>query len=442
MKLRRLSTAVLLVLVVPALSTAQRAAPSALPAAVSAAHWIPTWATAQELVRFPPPPGAPSIGPTPASAAPAGTPGTAPISLQTVNNQTIRMFARTSIGGKRVRVKLANALLATRVEIGEAHIALRDKDSAIAAGSDRKLTFGGTGAIMIAPGAVVVSDPVDLAVPPLTDVAISLFFPGETGPPTTHARGLKTTYIAGPGDFTAAAAMPGAAETRLSFYWLAAIEVEAPAGTPLIVAFGDSITDGSQSTSDTNSPWPAVLATRLAADKSTAHIAIVNEGIGGNRMLSDGTLFQGVSALARLDRDVLNQPGVKWMIMLEGINDIGNGTAQLTTAPTVTAADLIWAYRQVIARAHTQGIKVIGATLTPFEGANYFREEGEKIRQAVNDWIRTSKEYDAVIDFDAVVRDPANPRRIKPEFDPGDHLHPNDAGYKAMATAVDLKIFR
>jgi lysophospholipase L1-like esterase len=253
---------------------------------------------------------------------------------------------------------------------------------------------------------------------------------------------LKTTYIAGPGDFTAATAMPDAAATRLSYYWLAAIEVDAPAGTPLIVAFGDSITDGSRSTPDTNSPWPAVLATRLAADKSTAHIAIVNAGIGGNRLLSDGTLFQGVSALARLDRDVLNQPGLKWLIVLEGINDIGNGTAQLTTAPAVTADDVIWAYRQVIARAHTQGVKVIGATLTPFEGANYFREEGEKIRQAVNDWIRTSKAYDAVIDFDAVVRDPANPRRIKPEFDPGDHLHPNDAGYKAMADAVDLKIFR
>ncbi len=440
MKLPSLSTAVLLVLVVPALSTAQRGAPSAQPAAVSAAQWIPTWATAQELVRFPPPPGAPSFGPAPPAAAPAASAAPMP-PLETVNNQTIRMFARTSIGGKRVRVKLANALLSRRVEIGEAHIALRDKESGIGAGTDRKLTFAGSGSIMMAPGAVVVSDPVDLTVPPLTDVAVSLFFPGETGPPTTHARGLKTTYIAGPGDFTAAAAMPSTSGTRLSFYWLAAIEVDAPAGTPLIVAFGDSITDGSQSTPDTNSPWPAVLATRLAADKSTAHIAIVNEGIGGNRMLSDGTLFQGVSALARLDRDVLNQPGVKWMILLEGINDIGNGTAQLTTAPTLTAADLIWAYRQVIARAHTQGIKVIGATLTPFEGATYFREEGETIRQAVNDWIRTSKEYDAVIDFDAVVRDPGYPRRIKREFDPGDHLHPNDAGYKAMANAVDLKIF-
>jgi lysophospholipase L1-like esterase len=432
--------AILLLVLQLANASAQRAS---APKATSAEHWVPTWATAQELVRFPPPPGAPAIGP----AAPVGTPvptATPPPipPLQTVNNQTVRMFARTSIGGQRVRVKLANALLSTRVEIGEAHIALRDKDSGIAAGSDRKLTFGGLGTIIIAPGAVVVSDPVDLAIPPLTDVAVSVFFPGETGPPTTHERGLKTTYIAGPGDFTAAATMPDTAETRLSYYWLAAIEVDAPAETPLIVAFGDSITDGSRSTPDTNSPWPAMLATRLAADKATAPIAIINEGIGGNRVLSDGTLFQGVSALARLDRDVLNQPGVKWLIMLEGINDIGNGTAQLIHAPTVTAADLIWAYRQVIARAHTQGIKVIGGTLLPFEGANYFREEGEKIRQAVNEWIRTSKEYDAVIDFDAVVRDPANPRRIKPEFDPGDHLHPNDAGYKAMAGAIDLKIFR
>ena len=442
MKLWRLSAAPLLLTLVAALS-AQRPAPSPEQAALSAAHWVPTWATAQQIVHFPPPPGAPSLGSTSSAAAPSAASTTAPMPpLQTVSNQTIRMFARTTIGGKRVRVKLVNAMLGKRVEIGEAHIAVRDKDSAIAAGSDRKLTFAGIGSIMMAPGAVVVSDPVDLVVPPLTDIAVSLFFPGDTGAPTTHDRGLKTTYIAGPGDFTAATAMPGAAATRLSYYWLAAIEVDAPAGTPLIVAFGDSITDGSRSTPDTNSPWPAVLATRLAADKSTAHIAIVNAGIGGNRLLSDGTLFQGVSALARLDRDVLNQPGLRWLIVLEGINDIGNGTAQLTTAPAVTADDVIWAYRQVIARAHTQGVKVIGATLTPFEGANYFREEGEKIRQAVNDWIRTSKAYDAVIDFDAVVRDPANPRRIKPEFDPGDHLHPNDAGYKAMADAVDLKIFR
>jgi lysophospholipase L1-like esterase len=350
-------------------------------------------------------------------------------------------IARTSIGGRRVRVKLANAFNGPRVEIGAAHVALRAKDSAIVPASDRALTFGGAATVKIAPGAVVVSDPVDLAIPPLADVAISLYFPGETGPPTTHARGLKTTYISTDGNQAANAAIT-VAGTQLSYYWLAAIEVDAPADARVVAAFGDSITDGSQSTPDTNSAWPAVLAARLAANKGTANIAVANLGIGGNRVLSDGTLFQGVSALARLDRDVLSQPGVKWLIVLEGINDIGNSAAGNGSAGPLTVEELIQAHKQIIDRARQHGIKVIGGTLTPYEGANYFREEGEKIRQALNAWIRTSGAYDAVIDFDAVVRDPANPRRIRSEFDPGDHLHPNDAGYRAMAQAIDLKLFK
>jgi lysophospholipase L1-like esterase len=350
------------------------------------------------------------------------------------------MITRTSIGGRRVRIKLANAFNGTRVEIGAAHIALRDKDAAIVPASDRALTFGGSPSVKIAPGAVVVSDAVDLAIPPLTDVAVSLYFPGETGPPTTHVRGLRTTYISAEGNHAGSVSIP-LAGTQLSYYWLAAIEVDA-ADARLVVAFGDSITDGSQSTPDTNNPWPAMLAARLAANKATANIAVANQGIGGNRVLSDGTLFQGVSALARLDRDVLSQPGVAWLIVLEGINDIGNATAGLGNAPPLTVNELIQAHRQIIDRAHMHGIKVIGGTLTPFEGANYFREEGETIRQALNQWIRTSGDYDAVIDFDAVVRDPANPRRIRADFDPGDHLHPNDAGYRAMAEGIDLKIFR
>jgi lysophospholipase L1-like esterase len=350
------------------------------------------------------------------------------------------MILRTSIGGRRARVKLSNAFNGTAVEIGAAHIATRDRDSGIVAASDRVLTFGGRPSIKMAPGMVVVSDPVDLALAPLTDLAVTLYFPGDTGAPTTHATGLRPTYISREGDFTGSQTIPDAT-TRMSYYWLAAVEVDALPGTPLIVAFGDSITDGARSTPDRHNTWPAILATRLAADKATAHMAIVNQGIGGNRVLTDGAGFAGVNALARLDRDVLSQPGVQWLMMLEGINDIGNSTAQLGNAGPMKADDLIWGLRQVVDRAHQYGIKVIGCTILPYEGAPYFREEGETIRQKVNEWIRTSGVYDAVVDFDAATRDPANPRRLRPEFDPGDHLHPNDAGYSAMAEAVNLRIF-
>jgi lysophospholipase L1-like esterase len=214
------------------------------------------------------------------------------------------------------------------------------------------------------------------------------------------------------------------------------VDVMAPADSRAIVAFGDSITDGATSTPDTNSSWPSQLAQRLLANKATAKVAIVNEGISGNRVLSDGP---GVSALARFDRDVLAQPGVEWVVFMEGINDVGL-YAKAPKDP-LTADQLIAAHKQIIERAHLRGIKVIGATLTPFAGANYYSEEGEAIRVALNEFIRTGKAYDAVIDFDAAVRDPQNPKQILPAFNIRDHLHPNDAGYKAMAEAVDLSIF-
>jgi lysophospholipase L1-like esterase len=220
-----------------------------------------------------------------------------------------------------------------------------------------------------------------------------------------------------------------------SYYFLAGIDVQAPAGASLIVALGDSITDGSRSTPDTDHSWPALFAARLASRKDTANFAVANMGIGGNRLLRDIT---GASALARFDRDVLSQAGVKWLVLLEGINDIGRGAT--TLAEAVTAEELIFAHKQIIERAHAHGIKVIGATLTPYEGAAYYREEGEAVRQALNAWIRSRGAYDAVADFDAATRDKANPRRIRTEFDPGDHLHPNDAGYQAMADAIDVAV--
>lgn len=399
-------------------------------------HWVGTWAASAQSAhivfpRLPQPQAAPGA-PAQANQPPLFPP---PPSF---DNQTVRMIVRSSIGGHRVRVQLSNAFGNGALHVGAAHIALRDKDSTIVSGSDRALTFSGEASAIIPAGAEILSDPVDLDVPPLADLAISVYVPGHVDDPTDHLTGLHTTYISGPGDFTAAPSIV-AATTKESWYWLSGIEVLAPADTGLIVAFGDSITDGATSTPDTDRSWPSQLAQRLVANKATAKWAIVNEGISGNRLLNDG---MGVAALARFDRDVLSQPGVKCVIVMLGINDIGFASLPGAQASDqVTAQDLIAAHKQIIARAHVRGIRVIGATLTPFSGATYYSEQGEAAREAVNDWIRTSHAYDAVIDFDAVVRDLANPKQIRPSFNIRDHLHPNDDGYKAMADSVDLSIF-
>jgi lysophospholipase L1-like esterase len=234
------------------------------------------------------------------------------------------------------------------------------------------------------------------------------------------------------GNLTDAPGIPDAVAMP-AYYWLAGVDVLAPAKASLIVALGDSITEGARSTPDTNRAWPSALSARLAANKQTANFAVANMGIGGNRVLRD---LSGASAVARFDRDVLSQSGVEWVIMLEGINDIGRGNTE-----PVSADALIGAFKQLIERAHTHGIRAIGCTLPPYEGANYARVEGEAIRQALNNWIRTGGAFDAVVDFEAATKDPSNPKRLRPDFDPGDHLHPNDAGYQAMADAVDLSIF-
>jgi lysophospholipase L1-like esterase len=382
--------------------------------------WIPTWVTAQQAPR--------SLGP-----ARAGTFSGA------FNNQTARMVLRTSIAGHRVRISLSNAYGAAPLTVGAVHIALRSKDSAITAGSDKAVTFNGKPGCSIPVGAFLLSDPIAFEVPKLGDLAISVYVPGDTGIATTHSVGLHTTYIKG-GDTTGAADMADGTTTA-AYYWLASVEVAAPANTAAVVTFGDSITDGTRSTPNANAAWPSYLAQRLNG------VAVLNEGISANRVLRDGF---GVSALARWNRDVLSLPGVKWVTVLEGINDIGAGTGPdfiFTRWPhpgvePVTADELIGAYKQMIERAHEHGIKVYGSPLTPFEGASYYSDHGNETRQTVNQWIRTSKAFDAVIDFDAVVKDPAQPNKFKAEFDSGDHLHPNDAGYKAMADAVGLALFK
>jgi lysophospholipase L1-like esterase len=350
------------------------------------------------------------------------------------------MIVRTSIGGQRVRVRLFNALGASSVAIGAAHIAVRAKDAAVVAGSDRVLTFSGRPTATLYAGQVLLSDPVTLDVRPLADLAVSLYLPGDTGAPTSHTFGLRPTYVSGPGDFTASPDISGPATTTQSYYWLSGVDVIAPARAYTIVTFGDSITDGDQSTPDTNGMWPALLAARLQGSSRTSHVAVVNAGIAGNRILGDNN-----SGLARLVPHALNVPGVKWITLLEGINDISGATrgaaAGATQVPAFSADDLIAAYRQVIEMAHLQGVKVIGCTLTPFGESNAYTEAGESIRQKANAWIRTSGSFDAVVDFDAATRDSGDPRRFRAEADSPDMLHPGDGGYGLMANAFDLALF-
>jgi lysophospholipase L1-like esterase len=352
-----------------------------------------------------------------------------------VTNQTIRMVMRVSIGGSRVRVRLSNAYGAASVTVGAARIARSSGGSAVDRATSRALTFSGRPSATLYAGQILVSDPVDLVVPPLTDLAISLYVPGEISAPTQHLFALRSTYISSAGDFTDAADIASPAAATQSYYWLSGIDVLAPPAAGVIVAFGDSITDGDQSTPEKLASWPSVLAARLQAARSPSPLAVVNAGISGNRVLGDDG-----SGIVRVERDVFSQPGVTWITLLEGINDITSATRQSST--TFSADDLIAAYRQVIAQAHARGIRVAGCTLTPFEGSSAYSEAGERIRTIVNDWIRTSRAFDAVIDFDRMVRDPANLRRFRPEADSPDLLHPGDAGYKLMADGIDLAIFR
>jgi lysophospholipase L1-like esterase len=350
---------------------------------------------------------------------------------------TLRQIVHVSLGGTHVRVVLTNELGTESLSIGGATVALPAPGGAIQPATAATLTFSGHPTVVIPPGAVEVSDPVDLAVPALSNLAITLFIPGQTVTTLTrHGLALQTSYRAAGNQLTATTFTDAHPITTWSF--LKDVEVEAPRGGT-IVAFGDSITDGWRSTSGANTTWPDILADRLQADSSTRNLGVLNDGIGGNRILHDNF---GPNALARFDRDVLAQAGVKYIILLEGINDIGHAADPVKPYDVVSAADLIAGLSQLATRAHTHGIKVFGATLTPYVGAKYESPEGEVMRQAVNQWIRTTPELDGVIDFDKATRDPANPAVFAPADDSGDHLHPNDTGYKAMGDAIDLKLFR
>ncbi len=389
-------------------------------------HWVGTWATA--------PVAAPS---QPAAQGQQQALGAVSTSI---NNQTLRQIVHTSIGGQRVRVVLTNAFGTRPLAIGGAHVALREKGGGIVAGSNRPLTFSGAQTTTIPPGALLVSDGVNLGVPALGDIAIDIYFPDDTratpSPLTVHSGARQTSYLSSTGNHLGSKELPGATTTP-SWFFIGRVDVVAPDRSRAIVALGDSITDGFNSTPDTNNRWPDHLARRLSTAGGT--VGVLNLGIDGNRVLMDGA---GVSALARFDRDVLAQAGVTHVVVLEGINDLGIG-ALFMDGPRPTSAELIAGHRQLIGRAHSRGLKIVAATLLPYEGTvfpGYWTPEGEKIRQAFNQWLRTGKEYDGIVDFDAVIRDPSQPTKMLPRFDSGDHLHPSDAGYKAMAESFDLAL--
>jgi lysophospholipase L1-like esterase len=341
-----------------------------------------------------------------------------------------------------VRIRLSNEMGTSPLVIGSVHIARPGQaPGSIDPATDHVLTFGGRSSITVPVGAPFLSDPVNLDVKSLDSLSISLYVPRATGPTAIHPVGLATAYISDGGDTTAAVTLPNPT-TNTARFFISEVDVdETGAGT--VVALGDSITNGTGSTIDANHRWPDVLAERLVA----AHLSlgVVDAGIGGNRILHDLPRAEfGPAALARFDRDVLSVPGVRMVILLESINDIGlSGSASLSEQ-AVTADDITAGMRQIVERAHAHGVRVLGATLTPFADTypGYYSKEGEEKRQAVNRWIREGGAFDGVIDFDAAVRDPVHPDHIAPQFDVGDHLHPNDAGYRRMGEAVDLVLLR
>jgi len=391
-----------------------------------ATTWVGTWGAA-------PLPPTPAMGPFPAT--------------RSFNNVTIRQVVRVSAGGGRVRIRLTNEYGTRPLVIGKASIAIANSAGEIQSGTVHALSFDSHPGVTIPAGAPLLSDAVELQVAPLSSLSISVYFPEDTGPCTCHETGLQTGYVSEQGDFTAAGPFSAHEKVQVRAF-ISGVEVESTAKA--VVVLGDSISDGIGSTPDENRRWPDHLAERLLKHSGRPGWGVVNMGISGNRVLSGGL---GDSALTRFDRDVLSIPGAAYVIAFMGVNDLGisYGHAEgpmaeafkaLQPPHPVTSEALIVGYRQLIERSHAKGVKIIGATITPYGGSAYYSAEGEKIRQAINTWIRTSRAFDGVIDFDAVIRDPADPTRIKEGFHMGDHLHGSDAAYEAMAQSIDLSLLR
>jgi lysophospholipase L1-like esterase len=359
--------------------------------------------------------------------------------IPTVVDSTQREIVHTSIAGKQLRVHLTNEFGTEPLRLDAASIAVSAGLSSVKKGTLHALTFNGSQSIVIPPGAQVLTDPVAMATPAEADLAISVYLPlQQVSNVTVHSSAQQDNFIV-TGNHVGDEAFTNAAITP-SWFFVKGVDVEpVSAHAGAIVAFGDSITDGAHATENANHRWPDYLAKRLQSNAATAHLAVLDEGIGGNCILINRV---GQSALTRFDRDVLSQAGVKYVIVLEGINDIGMLHTPNLPNYKLTAEDLEQGLAQLVARGHEHGIKMIGATITPYKGAGYFTEQGEAIRQAVNKWILTSGVFDGTVDFDKATGDAANPLTFSPKYDSGDHLHPKDAGYAAMADAIDLGLFR